>query len=103
MRCSATRRPPASHTAAVTLMLSCSALAIAPRNTRLASSRVMLIGSLSSACSCRSVPQKAKPDRAPRQATADRLSNLHLAAQLDDPVGRDAEEFRGIERVVRHL
>src|SRR6516164_5935812 len=45
MRWNATSRPPASHTATLTLMLSCFALAIAPPAMRLASSRVSAIGS----------------------------------------------------------
>src|SRR5712691_11255540 len=43
MRCNATRRPPLSHTAALTLMLSSRALANAPARMRLASSNVRLI------------------------------------------------------------
>src|SRR6266705_516657 len=48
MRCSAISRPPASHTAALTLMLSCCAFAKAPRRMRLASSSVRLMAFLRS-------------------------------------------------------
>src|SRR5256885_1464460 len=48
MRWNATRRPPASTTAALTLMLSCFALAIVASRTRLASSSVRAIDLLPS-------------------------------------------------------
>src|SRR5499427_9599732 len=46
MRLKATRRPPASHTATLILMLSSRALATAPCTIRFASSRVRATGSL---------------------------------------------------------
>src|SRR5579884_1077418 len=111
MRWNATRRPPASTTAALILMLSWRALSIAPAMMRLASSSVRLIAS-SRGCAGRIMAERAAvsqpaPDlghaaTAPGVQGAERraASDLDLAAEFDDAVGRDAEELGRVEREI---
>src|SRR5579863_4084246 len=77
MRCSATRRPPASHTAAVILMPSSSAFAKAPRRMRLLSSRLRLIA-----------PSRCRGGRSARCA---RLYRRRPSAEAAELVGLEAQ------------
>src|SRR6266498_1973114 len=107
MRPNATRRPPASTTAALTLMLSCCAFATAPATMRLASSSVRLIDpSLIPARSTgRGLDSTAGGRRAERSGGEHQCVALSAGAELDAAVWvevgeRDRLQLGGHDRVV---